>query len=396
MVGVIALNRNLLDAWDDINDARSKEDWNRHLRPSSRGYQQPLNASCPSEPMFGIQCPCAESGIAARLRPRRGATLIVIPPSIVANWAAEAQEHLNDRRNPWLLRHAYHDYKTSNIIPKIDGKNDRPYLELRLSNEDGSIDYHPKAASMVVITSIKCHPSHLVQPFDIWFQPLRKSNRGRLPQLQKRVMQFAWGPMYCDEAHLEHERGTLTISLFRGIQGPAKWMLTGTPFEQSPARMAAWIETFEDTELWKGIKRPPKSLPWERADTYRANLKFCTHADLQEQGKIHEKLVRNTYPPVERRERLREYCKQMACILNTLWLRRHSTDSKFFGQPLTTVPPNVHHKVECSLPDDVKKTVNDDAVRIAALGSQPKCVKNTNKLSSIGAPIGAEWATNRF
>ena len=79
-----------------------------HLPESTKEAPQSKDAVCPTADEFFYQCPCAESGIAARFLVQEGTNLIVVPSSLMSNWAEELilSLDLNERRFDRQMRTA--------------------------------------------------------------------------------------------------------------------------------------------------------------------------------------------------------------------------------------------------------------------------------------------------
>ena len=79
-----------------------------HLPKSTKEAPQSKDAVCPTADEFFYQCPCAESGIAARFLVQEGTNLILVPSSLMPNWADELilNLDLNERRFDRQMRTA--------------------------------------------------------------------------------------------------------------------------------------------------------------------------------------------------------------------------------------------------------------------------------------------------
>ena len=79
-----------------------------HLPKSTKEAPQSKDAVCPTADEFFYQCPCAESGIAARFLVQEGTNLILVPSSLMSNWADELilSLDLNERRFDRQMRTA--------------------------------------------------------------------------------------------------------------------------------------------------------------------------------------------------------------------------------------------------------------------------------------------------
>ena len=261
---------------------------------------------------------------------------------------------------PWQIRHGYTSFKMNGIVPRLHPIQDRKWLELK-GPSSGSASYHVDASATVVITSKHCHLRHVVEPFTIFAQQLKKTARSR-PTVTREPMMFAWGRACMDEAHQEVSGFGTAHWIFKQLgKHVRKWLLTGTPFETSPEQMANWIATLEDG--WASSLLIPQK-PWPRRDRYRQQPRECTFAKIKELGAMHKRLVKGTD---DSGLLMPEHVRKLSIVLNTIWLRRSATRSKFFDQPLTNVLPNIHHDVECILPPEFLEVVNSEVLTITSV-----------------------------
>lgn len=143
----------------------------------------------------------------------------------MSDWCKEAMQHLdhnNDLLGPWNMRYGYpHKSSRDKRCSRLDRK-DRGFLELQQAEAE-SDRYHPSASATIIITIKGCWHNHVNTYFT---QP---------------TVTFAWGRVAADEAHKKQSNGG-TIKIFKQIGDDVrKWMLTGTPFESSPAQMSGWL-----------------------------------------------------------------------------------------------------------------------------------------------------------
>jgi len=169
----------------------------------------------------------------------------------------------------------------------------------------------------------------------------------------------SWGRVTADEAHTEVSMTAKTIHMFRNFgTGVRKWFLTGTPFESSPAQMAAWIGTIE-APYWS---KPILSTSWPEKYSHQKKLKECTSTMLREMGKTHKRIVDGKEPDLLVREK---YLRTLTTVLGTLWLKRSATQSTFFNHTLTDVQPNTHQNIDCPLPSRFFDLVNAPVATIS-------------------------------
>ena len=323
---------------------------------------------CPTGRKFGVPCPCDEFSISARLTPIRGATLIIVPAGGVSHWVKHVRTWLKKSGYPWILRHAYRDTKLNGIIPKFC-KDDLKYL-WNYDGKSSEVKFHQDASRMVVITTIGCYRGHL-SDFGATYK-MARATKGGLPAEKIKIDPILfWGRVCVDEAHRENQRGASTIKLCRNlIECPAKNLITGTPFEQGPGKMAEWIGTGYHDHLKRAWVRQRKYRPpWPRAEAISNDLSCCTREQLLETHKEHLKLVENKIPPGERDGRTNFHISQLQRILHTLLIQR-GPNSRLFGELLTTIPHHHHRRVPVYHDEAHLKAINEAAVRAEVAAKQ--------------------------
>ena len=349
LLGVISLNRVLELVHLDVFRARKEKDYTKHLKKGTRQEPQPSDAKCPSGNEYGIECACVDAGPAARMRPRTGANLIVVPAGLVANWLSEINKHLDlgNKTCDWQVRHAYADNKINKLATRLTA-NDRHLLE-PIFNED-RMSYIPAVhqSRLICVTTRGCYTGHIVNVMRHSVLPPKASKKARQKPRVWVNWKIAWGRVAADECHTEVSPGAGTIHLFRSL-GPnvRKWFLSGTPFERSPAQMGSWVSSLYH-ETW--IK-PEPSPAWPEMAEHRSNLKFCTPTALKQLGKTHERIVDGTE---KNATTISQHISRLTKVLRTLWIKRDATRSKFFDDALTPSVPNTHYDVDCRLPDKFK------------------------------------------
>ena len=374
-LGLLSLNRLLVLNYDEVIADRQNSNYKRHLPAGTSEQPQSKDAKCPSHNPFGILCPCVDSSPAKRLKPTKGPTLIVVPLSLIPVWLGMCKTHLDlDLADlPWTIRAAHgskHDF------PKLSRRCDSDFLCIRTPPREKLryTSYASKQCTFICVTTVRSYNTHVKD--EMSHQPLRKSNRGPMPAKVRDHIGF--GRFFSDESHVESGEGSpgpsIAGQLTTNTPGlpTRQWMITGTPFESSPAEMVTWVRWLENKScLWS---QPTKS-GWDDQDIWRAKLKSCTRDRLIALGKTHNHLVSWTKKstayienPVQAQreydEMKEQYIRDLQEVLSALWLRRDATESKFFGHPLVELTPNVHRIIRVSDPN-AARIVNTPAQQMA-------------------------------
>lgn len=286
--------------------------------------------------------------------------MIVVPAALVPNWLQEIRTHLesNDTHSRWEVRQAY-DPKLSQLAAELT-KSDRLLIEREpeLAERPTNLVHRPDQSRVIVVTTKGRYNGHVRELMKDIHYPPRPPRAKKTPLAEHRHWKVAWGRVVADEAHIEVTSTSGTVTLFRNF-GPKvrKWFLTGTPFERSPASMAGWINTIETPEWTKPLPSPS----WPEKAAHCAKLKLCTSASLREMGKKHERIVAGRE---DQQIVINQYVKLLTEVLGTLWLKRSTMQSTFFGYPLTQIIPNEHIDIDCILPDKYKQIVNSELTAI--------------------------------
>ena len=339
--------------------ARAKEDYAEHLPKGTKAEPQSDGAKCPSGNKYGIECACVDAGPAARMRPKNGANLIVVPAGLVANWLAEINRHMDlyDDICDWQIRHAYADKKMNKLATRLTD-DDAHLLEPQRNGNSDTYRSTIGQCRLVCITTRGCYNAYVAGQIGQWILPPKAKPRSRQKPREFHRRKIAWGRVAADECHTEVSHAAGTIFLFRSFGASVrKWFLSGTPFERSPAQMASWVSSLFD-EWWN---KPEPSYAWPEKATHRQDLKLCTPKALKDLGKAHERIVDGT----EKNSRaISRHISNLTTVLRTLWIKRDADRSRFFDQPLTPLVPNTHCDVDCRLPDKFKDLVNSPVTAI--------------------------------
>ena len=326
IVGLIALMRWLWIAYDDMTTSHNglaPSVIGRHLRPGTVETPQSEHVKCPTQHLWGVQCPCVESGVAHKIMKGvlpRGPTFIVPPPKAVGVWRDELVRFLDPSSSLKIEVFIYHSTHTKHF-PR------ERYSELQCA-DDGKA---PKnSEKFVFISTSKSFQQQLLRAFakPYWYVPdgRKKPKRGNdLPGL-------AWGLLVRDELHKEHSVGT-TLSQyfadpFHKKNRPFKWALSGTPFEKSPGDLAGHFRCLQQK-------------PWEKPDH---PLYIATEAGMKDLISDYKKLVSSAKASDD--SDVQKVISQMYVLLRHVMIRRRQS-SKFWDKKLLDLPPYKIRMVEC-------------------------------------------------
>ena len=332
--------------------ARTKHEYSRHLAAGTPTDPQPGGSVCPSQQSFSLECPCVDASPASRLHLTPGPNLVVVPPSLVANWLQECSTHINLAPLGMHLRYA-HGGKYGNDYSELTSKD---LHALRPGSDGGEIVGQVGQSHWIVITTSHSYRNRVETVLREQYQPPVPANRKRLPERRWRPVRPAWSRVIRDEAHNEINPTATTITLFRECSPlTSRWMLTGTPFERSPDTLCGWIEAFSKS-TWADHRSG--NTAWLRK--MRAGLRECTAEKVRNLGKQFRDLV-----DLETRDRTKErqHGHALSCVLAQLWISRDSR-STWFGHPLVRLPPNTHVNILCHLPKEKERAINSAADQI--------------------------------
>ena len=126
-----------------------------------------------------------------------------------------------------------------------------------------------------------------------------------------------------------------------------KILISGTPFETTPAHMSGWIEVMESDE-WKN---PPSArTDYPRMNQHRRDLVHGTSIALTKLGKEHDRLVRVALKHQREDEARKMHAENMVVVVRSLWVRR-TGDSNFMGYDLVVIPANYHFNCLLQYPE---------------------------------------------
>ena len=307
-----------------------------------------------------------DSGVSKKLIPSYGPNLVLCPSVLLSHWLTQARQHLDlkDQVCDWTLRQGHNDAKLKHLATKLSGDD---YNLVARSPTRPFFDDHRDCSRVICFSTSGSYPGQVANKLADELPPPPNSRRGFAGVKHWSYWRVGWGRIVVDEVHLEHNDTAGTINLVRSLnndmQGeiPRKILISGTPFETSPAHMAGWISVTQD----KRWTKPPAVTDYPRMRTQQQNLHHCTSEALSELGRMHESLVkvlnkqRNGQEVKEDETRqLQEHQRSMSIVVQTLWLRR-TKDSTFMGHTLVFVPANYHYDCLLQYPERYHNTLRD-------------------------------------
>lgn len=313
----------------------------RHCRPTDReGFTQPETARCPSRDKWPIVCACEEHSVTARLGlvPRDGATLILLPASLIGRWQSEWQA-IGVDRSLGLRLHIHHSDYSKRYIPrsKLD------HLILRRTTGEGTsavmaAPISNRAHHFIVLTTVESYYSHVQR----YCGARRQWNLTSGYAWEKdHTDGLAWGRILRDEAHLTSNWDTTIYRILEGLAHngwtrPNFLALTATPMLRNGiADMLALVRTIN-------LFSPDISKHAECSE-------FARLRDLDRLVTAHENnLTRQT------RENLMDddHLAQTIGRLQAAYCIRRRNDSVQNGKVLAWIPPLECYDVFCSVDDE--------------------------------------------
>ena len=146
----------------DIFRARKLGDYIRYLKKKISAALQPADAKYLSGNQYDIEYSYIDAGPAARIRPRSGTNLIIVPAGFVANWLSEINLYLDiqDKIFDWQIRYGHADNKINKLAIRLTDAD--AYLLEPSNNANGDI-YRPSIGQyrLVYITTRKYYKIYI-------------------------------------------------------------------------------------------------------------------------------------------------------------------------------------------------------------------------------------------
>lgn len=296
-----------------------------HLPASSMSYKQTFESVCPTDP-FWHECPCVESGDAAKMIPKNGPQLILVPAGLIDDWIKEFEICFGDGNNV-LDMHLVVAHRATKGPLNIDRSTFKSNLRTKGYGRDSSGTTYEGQENLVCLSTVpsflnKLQDSTALQFKDSW-KSAPKKRRDDL-SVAHSIFCPAW--LIQDEFHMNKGIDAGACTMIKGFNRmfpdarPWKIFMSGTPVEISPADLAGPVSTMESEE-WKDKDHPYHS---------------CRHLYLKDLAKTFASYVKTGIAPTD--TKIESICKKFSSILPKLMLRR-SENAKWFGHEVLDLPP---------------------------------------------------------
>jgi hypothetical protein len=354
MLDVIALNKVLLKNHYEMQDARCRKAWTMHLSKKIKENSQSSTVKCSSHNRYEIKCLCVNDSSSARLRSTTDVNLIVISAILIIDWVKQTSIILRNDvlLNSWNIRQDYTHERLNHLASHLRIEN-RSLLKC-INDVFRDSTCHADASTVVMITIKKCYNQHVVNLFIRMIILFKKKSRDKT-LIRRKIMKFAWDRACIDETHQNQTTINEVVLIFKFIENHVrKWFLTEIFFESSFDQMTYWVQTLQldwDKHLIIFVNS------WSRFDLYKRQFRECIFEKIKNLEKTHKRLIR--FQNMNNIE-LNVYIEKLSTILNTLWLKKISDQSRFFDQSLTNVLFNIHQKIICRLFAKYVDIVNSD------------------------------------
>lgn len=346
-------------AFDSVDRSRALRD-NKHLPASPLSSGQP----CPSSAAWPMCCPCT-STFPFNSPPRGGPSLAIVPPTLLGNWVQEWAKFVQPD-HPSLRMELLVGYgqkvagatmlDTYPHINRLYISEASEWVESLAASQATHVPMtsrqeadlkamktsfgtpRPGQERFVILTTAPSVRQQVLKKLAVTAQVPKPSRGAGSKSRDQFALLYAthWGRAIRDESHEEKNECT-TPRVFRALRGrPPCWMLSGTPYETSPDNIAAYVKAIESPQ-W--ITNP------------KYGLSRCTHMNLINMGRRFKSLANNPEAYLE------AITTEFAHVLQNLGFMRRTTESRWFGKPIITLPP--HHVIDlpCSIHQDVLPTI---------------------------------------
>jgi SNF2 family DNA or RNA helicase len=322
----------IIAAGQDMRKSRAEsatpEMRRKHLTPGTKENPQPENARCPSQSMWGVQCPCIKGSLSATLLKliNVGPVLIAVPPKLIPQWKEEFEEtfdpnqlQLKSLRMQLFIEHHEHlDYS----FAKADESTEKQFYYEGEKN---------CCTRFVVLTS--ANVSLISRIKNALFYKSRIQGRS------------LWSALFWDEFH---ETRTLTTQHCEWFQNemelrpecetyPSMIGLSGTPI----------VKTVKDILC---VVKPLQDLTWldptdEKYPSCSKNIESLAkrYTDLLKEGEklrqtaLAEKRQLTRDEKTSEMEKRKAYSEDLNAALLPIMSFRRAADS-WFGRPMVDLP----------------------------------------------------------
>ena len=351
-----------------------------HLAASTPDKPQDPNAKCPSGHARAIQCCCEESSISARLAPKLGPNLVVVPANLIDQWKNDFRKLFGQGEQLTM------GMKLTIVWYKASSPNCRQYdtwdaVKQRILVDQETWLPTPGQERYIVLTGTNQKTYKETFVSQMWRFVLKNpaeaaegevlTDEGPIHEIE--LNGICWGSITVDEFHLcKSVQNSLMIDLEKfnnwfidyshlpndrrppvnPNSRPHKWGLSGTPWEKSPADMLAFL---------KALFSPA----WDKKDSPYFDLRPDAITDL---AKRHSKIVKQVTedksmtfddPAVH----------QIIDILKNLFPKfmiRRTDDSEMFNRRVVDLPPLEVTWVPFTTPSDLKDRIADYRKSVAS------------------------------
>lgn len=344
----------------------------RHCSP----LQGPSSSICPSQDQIKIQCPCHLGSVSARLQFYEGPNLAIVLSQCMGQWINEMKLNLDftSKSFNWQYRVKFQNgYRYPPNTEFITEDRDRIIAK---KDDEGILSPPKNSNSWILITTPQCYEKIVKVCSTSIFKKGRGKNQNTVTT---QALPIVWGRVARDEAHREHGAGTTTVRIFRGLGSKtSRWMITGTPFESTPAHLQYWAEGVEKN--WKAYPPLTQLSPWLREA--RTKLKNTASSQFIQLGKDYNTLIRSK--DVISKEAAEAFGQKLQPMLSTFWLQRKFPGSLWFGKQLIALPTNRVRQFNLRVSDKQRQTIdsaitelkrkwqNDFEQRLAAWRRNPR------------------------
>lgn len=325
---------------------------NRHLAAGTKMEPQQENARCPTQHEWGVQCPCVDHSLSAKLYERinYGPVLVVVPPKLIPQWKKEFDETFDTSfpQAKTLKMHMFieHHEHLKESVQQMASEE----IKMLLKSEG-----HTNNRTRVIILTAS-----------------NKSIQTRIAKAQTFTsadpMQSFWSAFFWDEFHETRNPQSIPCQYFsqqanlRPEAGtyPTMIGLSATPIVKTVKDIACIILPMEDTV-------------WEESGNA---LYFSRLANIELLGKRYSELLkesealRESTVEGERRltsdEKRREqqnrqsYCEDLNKALLPIMAFRKSTDL-WFGKPLVDLGKIEIADIMVETPDEYLAAIQEIA-----------------------------------
>ena len=354
------VERQLACLWAIVEKSRSAKD-GRHLREDEHKEDD----RCPGGRLTGwISCPCASSSPTAKMLPKPGVRLAVVPDKLVRNWWAEWKRHVDTSDGQVLgltiglcsvilgammsmltlmtvvdYKGAF-DFKTPQADMTANSSLPRNKTRLEANKGTGKAKdaAKPNHSGWLVLTTLLNYRDW-IKKFEYKGQVLGSDGTWKLGTRYQIVIGIAM----IDESHEEYLKGTgrgKVLHDLPGAQKPFLWGYSGTPFSQSPRGIEGVLVAIEQQASRAGSTWTDD--PLLRDFVYRRLDSICKDFD---------KELQSEKPDNSKVDKTLEAFKP---FLHNFVMRR-TAETLWFGHRLIKLKPHCHQDVFLA-PNPVYKT----------------------------------------